>query len=711
VLFRLPTGSFRGAGSGLPEPYALLPAILAALLLNGISLAQRIIWQDPNRRCMRLVAVKPPAEGRPGEEAVHVTFPTGGFLLPDGGDIRVLTGKVGNDAVPYKVIHVGPGDRVSLLFKYVRGENWYRVFYGSSRRERPHDWTPQRGLILETRQYRKGNVNNWAEMQKTIEAAGPMYGRGLVEKVWHGHNPLGPSQNVVSIYKGWLRAEAPGQYEFATTSAAASFLFVDDKLVVSWPGWHWVVRDARHRGRVNLNAGVHKFAYYHAQGRGTPIMVAAWRLPGKKKFEIIPPEAFLPPLEGKLVAYRMRASDFAPDFDWRNESEAAVGERWLITMKFTDTSFPRTGRSTRREWDFGDGVTSKEQQPLHTYLAPGTYEVSLKIHRAGRVPTCKQKVIVNRDWARQPTLKPESLEEVAERIAGYPWERMTAPALLGAIMLYRELKQPDEIVRLGDIIIEKFDDLSEADRVQAAVTLGTTWRDEKHNPENALRIFQGSEKRVAQKAHKARLAVLTGDTFFHHLDRPAAARTTYERVLKEYPEATKYVRLATMRLGDLARSEGKPEEARYFYRKSLEYRPKKPAGKWALEIAMRALETEDLLRQGQLDEVEKSLDRWQWEEPEEKLRGQWSELRIRLAIKLKNWEEAAKEAETLLRVNPESQYAPAILLLLARVRHEVKDQAGAREALERLKEGYPDSPLVAEAEEMLAQIGRQQKGR
>jgi len=667
-------------------------------------IAQQVMWQDPSRRCMRLVTVEAPASERPGEEAVYVAFPTGGFILPDGADIRVVTGKTGDNVVPRKVISVGPGDRVSILFKYVRGETTYRIFYGSSRPAEALEWTPQRGLILETRQFKGGNVDNWAQMQQTIAAAGPMYGRGLVDRVWHGHNPFGPSSNIVSVYKGWLYAPVAGAYEFATTSAAASFLFVDDNLVVAWPGWHWVVADARHRGRTNLKEGLHQFAYYHVQGDGVPIMVAAWQPPGAQKFEVIPSDAFLPPLRARLEEYRMRAQDFAPDFDWRNESEAAAESRWFITMKFADTSFPRTARGARREWDFGDGTTSKDPEPVHTYLAPGTYDVSLKVSRAGGAPTCKQKVIVDRVWARQPTLNPEPLDALAQRIGNYPWERMPATSLLGAIFLYKTLDRPADMVRIGDVLLEKFDDLSEDDRLDASIMLGTAWRDAMRNPENAVRIFQGGEKRVTDKAHKARLAVLAGDAFFYHLERPAAARATYERVLKEYPEAREYVRLATMRLGDVARSEGKAEEAAYFYKKALEYRPEKPAGRWELETAMRALETEDLLRQEELDEAQKALDDWQWDDPREKLRGQWSELYIRLAMKRKNWLEAAREAETLLRANPESQHAPAILLHLAEVRREQKDAAAARAALERLTRNYPDSPLAQRAKELLQDI-------
>lgn len=46
-----------------------------------------------------------------------------------------------------------------------------------------------------------------------------------------------------------------------------------------------------------------------------------------------------------------------------------------LTVQFTDTS---TGPPTAWEWNFGDGTTSTEQNPVHLYETPGIYTVSLR---------------------------------------------------------------------------------------------------------------------------------------------------------------------------------------------------------------------------------------------------------------------------------------------------------------------------------------------
>jgi len=45
-----------------------------------------------------------------------------------------------------------------------------------------------------------------------------------------------------------------------------------------------------------------------------------------------------------------------------------------LTVTFTDQS---TGEPNKWQWNFGDGYTSTEKNPTHTYANAGTYEVQL----------------------------------------------------------------------------------------------------------------------------------------------------------------------------------------------------------------------------------------------------------------------------------------------------------------------------------------------
>ncbi len=54
-----------------------------------------------------------------------------------------------------------------------------------------------------------------------------------------------------------------------------------------------------------------------------------------------------------------------------------------LTIQFTDTSVSTNGGITAWAWDFGDGQTSAEQNPVHTYAAGGDYSVTLTVTDPG----------------------------------------------------------------------------------------------------------------------------------------------------------------------------------------------------------------------------------------------------------------------------------------------------------------------------------------
>lgn len=83
----------------------------------------------------------------------------------------------------------------------------------------------------------------------------------------------------------------------------------------------------------------------------------------------------------------------------------ATGELTPVTANFTYTSthnyapaeFYFTNKSlyaTSYNWDFGDGTTSKESSPIHTYAAAGTYDVKLVASADGKSSTINKTIIV-----------------------------------------------------------------------------------------------------------------------------------------------------------------------------------------------------------------------------------------------------------------------------------------------------------------------------
>lgn len=73
-----------------------------------------------------------------------------------------------------------------------------------------------------------------------------------------------------------------------------------------------------------------------------------------------------------------------------------------LQVRFTDRSM---GSPTAWRWDFGDGNTSTEKNPVHTYTAAGTFRVTLTAFNAGGSSSSSSTVWV-RERAPIPTITP-----------------------------------------------------------------------------------------------------------------------------------------------------------------------------------------------------------------------------------------------------------------------------------------------------------------
>lgn len=70
-----------------------------------------------------------------------------------------------------------------------------------------------------------------------------------------------------------------------------------------------------------------------------------------------------------------------------------------LTVQFTDRT---RGTATSWLWDFGDGATSTEQHPAHTFTSEGTYTVSLTASNSGGATTASLLISATRPTAPDP---------------------------------------------------------------------------------------------------------------------------------------------------------------------------------------------------------------------------------------------------------------------------------------------------------------------
>ena len=68
-----------------------------------------------------------------------------------------------------------------------------------------------------------------------------------------------------------------------------------------------------------------------------------------------------------------------------------------LTVMFTNTSTDPDGDALSFSWDFGDGGTSMDENPTHTYSSDGTYSVSLTADDGELADTASEEITVAGD--------------------------------------------------------------------------------------------------------------------------------------------------------------------------------------------------------------------------------------------------------------------------------------------------------------------------
>ena len=279
--------------------------------------------------------------------AAWVETDMGGWTAARGADLRVVAhnGKQMN----LDIIHATPEGRFLVLFETAAGPGLYYVYSGREAPPARSAWHPKIGLVLEVRTRGEGKCDNWEQMKELIAASKEVQGVAFRSRIFDGYNPFGPSVNYVSIYKGWLRCKQPGVYHFSTVSDDASFLFVNDKLVCQWPGIHRAHGGRRnaYQGQIRLIPGAYKITYYHVQYGDQQSAAAAWKPPGAKHFEIIPPGGFVLPGAATELHGELRFRPVTADFQYEPVAYLEAEGAKMTAVRFR-VAGAMTGAEARR---------------------------------------------------------------------------------------------------------------------------------------------------------------------------------------------------------------------------------------------------------------------------------------------------------------------------------------------------------------------------
>ncbi len=662
-------------------------------------------WWDRDYAARREVRVYPPTTRLSGDDAAIIEFQTVGLLKDDGSDIRVVSG---SRVVPHRLYGVGPGDKATIAFKVESSRTTYHVYFGNPQAEPPSaDWEPQRGLILETRAYQGGDPGNLRRMMDILERAGPFQGAGPVDRIWHGHNEFGPTENFVSRYIGWFFAGVSGRYCFATSSDDASFLLVDGKLVVAWPGWHGPVADARHNAAADLERGLHRIEYLHVNGGAGTCAVAAWQPPGAQGFEVIPASVFAPLSRAVVGDIELRGGGVALDFDYRILGEALLVEdeefyavRVLLSR--------RSGQAGTVIWEFGDGISASGPSVTHVYLSEGVYEVKMSLGSDVDAPSIRQRINVHRDWRRQFEKDIDDITDYYIEISRYDPEKLDSRSLLCLATLLERRGSREFVKSTVMAMVTRSNEMDLQHLQYALEVLDRVVGPERMaaDTEIAATLAEGCEK--AEGNTKALLALELAGVYFESLESEKA-EPFLEKALLAQPGPRMRRRLL-VRLGDAARYNGLRDAARKAFEAAAAIEIPSAAVAENAKAGALALSVEDFLRTRDFAGAEAALVEWDFAAPLEKLAGYNPYLWGRLYALQERTARALFELESIPAVSPESPWAPKALLAAAKLLAARGERDAALERLAKIENDYKTSPERDEAVDLAERIGLNMKG-
>ena len=633
---------------------------------------------------------------------------------PRGHDVRVIDDS--GRPRPMKLMFFEPSLYGIVSFALKPNDRHLWIYFGNPEVNGPPEpWRPRAGLLLATYRAERNGFNNWDDFNKTIDQSPHAWGAAYVRRIFHGYNPLGPSDRYLSMYNGWLLVVQPGIYHFCTASDEASFMWIDDQRVCQWPGHHGPNQGRRgeHSGKIELEPGIHRIRYLHGEWTGGQATVAAWRPPGHDRYEVIPPDRFVPILECPRSGLEVLGSDLAADFSaFQNDWLQLDGNSYLLYTLY-DLSHSAGSRIVEHEWRFEDGQVLRGRQVKKMFFESGDHRVDLHVRDAHDRTAETHREIRIHPIDHEGARKAEDVGRAfAQFLASSPPAGLGLAATIRAVHLLTHCELYAHAAELYKTAIERSTETSGRminEAIEHFVVLMTERLDK---PEKAVEYLERQQER-RQPADPTAVQIfrLLSQIEVHHLDRPESglehARNALEQWYALHPDQARAERLNTMVVAlsnrpsrsepdttslftygeanvsfssyeHLRRLLERPDEYRGNLRRLLVTKGDAHRAMQQRSKAVRAyetaehlvdfginrqymistftLETEAYLRDGKYDWARQAIDLWLDMYPTERLVGYGPILRARWLAQTSKPRAAERELLTLLGCEPQGAY-------------------------------------------------------
>jgi len=692
----------RRAGCAWGARLGLVLAVLAGLCAGELTAGGWWNAKWPNRVRVKLdtrAAARVRRAKLPGDDIAVVQFRTAGLADKSGRDIRVVSasGKV----LPSRILQTGPGDLLRLAFAASGGSKYYIYFNNANApASQAKPLEIRRGVLLEVWPYAGGQARNITQARKTLARASQAkpIGRGFRDRIFLGHNPFGPQSKIVQRYTAYFLAPKAGEYRFVISSNNASFLLINDRLIISDGGWHGPRRYPNHTGTISLNKGPAKLTLIHINPWGWAMAMVAWQRGDRPLIAPIPPGAYteiIPAQAGPIERY---SSAGGVDFTVGPGGEAFVENRYFQRRVFrVQTTGRRLGKKTRWAWDFGDGqqVVSPGESVEHIYLRPGTYGVTVKLQKSRKTkakPSLARthRVHVDRDWNKITRNKLDSLKDYAKIVAGYNFAALDAQANLNAALLLRRAGDFDALSNACKAFVTRAKASDKQIQRLLAIYVQALLADGRAS--QAVAALKKAATMSTDPDTQATMLLRAGRLQLDQLDKPDAAMKTFDAILAKLTGHAKasLLRQGRIGIGDawLARSQADKARLAYAQAGPGDGRAKKYPGIVRGDFARQA---EDYLRRRNYPAAAEAVEKWERTLPADKLTGYSTLLRCEVLLARKKYADAARQAERLVNANPQSNYAASLLKLAIRAYTKINKPRQANRCQERIIKNYPEN--------------------
>jgi tetratricopeptide (TPR) repeat protein len=665
-----------------------------AILLMVTSVCHAAEWllkDEPYRATVTLTAQpNDPAAG------VEIEIPDFGVSRDDLGDALLLN-PVG-EPVPTVLIYHAMGKRSLLLAREMKaGTNYFLYFGGRSRRVQG-GWMPKQGLAVETRTLgAKTAINTQTEMLDSWNHATNVNGVGFVNSINMTANPFGEGTNYASHFTGLYRTTEGEKVTFYTLSSDASFVLVDDRPALEWPGIHsWKCnRGQIHKGTVTATSDLLKIDYYQAKVSGGTAF-AALGIERDGKYLPVPSEEWIHPGKARVLKIEQVTGLPVPCPVITFDSYMGFGGAWLHDVVF---DAPRDSpEGWIPEWHFGDGMVLTGTHVERVLPVGPPLYVSL-VYKKGEQSTKGVSLISFPDNLPAASVKdPKDLSRYFGLLSEEKPETLPASSIEPLLPFLIEYANNDLTGHFSTAWLQKGPQPTNPLWVDAMIS--SVRSKAQVDPKRALQQLQSVDA-ATRKQHLRELSMLELELMVFYLKDPAslsvARRVEFD--LAGTPEA----QLALIRIGDYYRLTDQPEKAEAQYASVQKEIPDETGGrKLPAMDRSYSIAVDNLLSGGMRREAEAKLREWELVHPLCKRDSDFLLLQARLLNSFGYWSQALAELDSFKKTHLDSPYEITADFYRAESLDGLGKKEEARKIRSTIVKDYPRHELAKECRQLLS---------